>query len=148
MMRILNGTLAMLGVGELITLALFLTMPLPAVPDGWKPPAGPVGQPPQTAGSLVAAMGTRALFRFEDRLGSASPQRPAASSQASAMAQRLHVIGLVTTVPAQAVLEDTQTHQTMVVAVGQSVMDGVTVDAIHDHQVMLNVHGELVELPW
>lgn len=70
------------------------------------------------------------------------------TDQGNAAVERLQVVGMITGSPSQAVLEDAKTHKTYVVGAGQSVGDGVMVEAILPHSVVLNAGGESYELSW
>ena len=70
----------------------------------------------------------------------------APSAQAGAVTARLTLMGIVTGNPPQAIIEDAQTKKSYFVTVGQGLLEGVTVEAIRPDRVVLNLHGEKIEL--
>lgn len=102
----------------------------------------------EPAPSLASAAAARSLFSATPPAAGSAPAQGAAalSEQAQAWIARLTMLGAMTGKIAQAVIEDTQTHKTYLVTVGQRVLEGLVVEEIRDNQVILSWQGEHVEL--
>ncbi|MBI4323170.1 MAG: hypothetical protein HY596_02725 [Candidatus Omnitrophica bacterium] len=102
----------------------------------------------EPAPSIASAAAARPFFSaILPAAGSAPAQGAAAlSEQARAWAARLTMLGAMTGTIAQAVIEDTQTHKTYLVTVGQRVLESLVVEEIRDNRVVLSWEGEHVEL--
>ncbi len=102
----------------------------------------------EPAPSLASAAAARPLFSATPPAAGSAPAQaaPVLSEQAQTWATRLTMLGAMTGKIAQAVIEDTQTHKTYLVTVGQRVLEGLVVEEIRDNQVVLSWQGEHVEL--
>ena len=98
----------------------------------------------QTPSIAMAAL--RPLFRTGNHTATSSNRLH--TDQGNAVVERLQVVGMITGSPSQAILEDPKTHQTHVVRAGQHMGEGVVVEAILPHGVVLSVGGESYERPW
>ena len=114
-------------------------------PESSEPPSVTVHSSVEPTSSIATAA-SRPLFHTGGRTVALSTQPR--TEQGRAVAGRLQVVGMITGSPSQAILEDAQTHKTHVVGVGQSVGEGIIVEAIQPHSVVLSVGGESHELPW
>lgn len=114
-------------------------------PESSEPPSVSVHSSVEPTSSIATAA-SRPLFRTGGQTVALSTQ--SRTEQGHAVAGRLQVVGMVTGSPSQAILEDAQTHKTYVVGAGQSVGDGIIVEAIQPHSVVLSVGGEPHELSW
>jgi len=114
-------------------------------PESSEPPSVSVHSSVEPASSIAAAA-SRPLFRTGGRTAALSIQSP--TEQGRMVAGRLQVVGMITGSPSQAILEDAQTRKTYVVVAGQSVGEGILVEAIQPHRVVLSVGGEPHELSW
>jgi len=114
-----------------------------SVADGPDPRAGV-----EPAPSIASAAAARPLFSAAFPAAGSAPTQaaPALSEQAQAWAARLTMLGAMTGKIAQAVIEDTQTHKTYLVTVGQRLLESLVVEEIHDNRVVLSWRGEHVEL--
>lgn len=70
----------------------------------------------------------------------------APSVQASKLAARLTLLGIVSGEEPQAIIEDSQTQKTYFVSEGQAVVDGAIVESIGSNRIVLNFLGETIEL--
>lgn len=153
-----NVGLGCLIAGEAIVLTLTMSTsepppsapaaPAHAVPSKQPPPsvAAPAQEPDSAAPSL-AAVATGSLFQSRaDATGVTSKMAaPTTSSEARVLAS-LNLIGIVSGEPAQAIVEDTQTKKTYFVKVGQHVVEGLIVQDIREDRIILDLHGEYIEL--
>jgi len=144
--------------GELIAFGWLAITPIPTVTVAVPPPPAPdvaAGQqpptrmtPPDATPSLASAV-LRPLFRLgSDRsLSPTAPAPPTLSDHTRALVARFSVLGIVGGNPAQAIVEDAQTNKTYFVSVGQHVVEGLIVQEIRRDRVVLDFHGESIELP-
>lgn len=118
------------------------THPVPPPPNTVKP------QEPASSNPSLASVASRPLFQLEGNQQAGSARRPAAapSEDANALAARLTLIGIVAGEPAQAIIEDAQSHKTFFVSVGQSLIEGLVVEEIRENRVVLDLRGETIEL--
>ena len=154
----INVALGGLAMGELIAFGWLAIKPIPTVTVAVPPPPAPdiaTGQqpatrmtPPDSTPSLASAV-SRPLFRLEgdQGLSPTAPGPPTPSDQTRALVARFSVLGIVAGNPAQAIVEDAQTKKTYFVSVGQHVVEGLIVQDIRRDRVVLDFHGESIELP-
>lgn len=114
-------------------------------PESSGPPSASVHSSVEPTSSIATAA-SRPLFRTGGQTVALSTQ--SRTEQGRAAAGRFQVVGMITGSPSQAILEDAQTHKTYVVGAGQSVGEGIIVEAIQPHRVVLSVGGEPHELSW
>ena len=121
--------------------------PLSATPEVV---ATPIPEPP-----LLAAGVTRSLFaeppmqKHPTQPGDKAPGADPAELRRKAAAQlavRLTLLGIVSTIPPQAIVEDSQTKKTYFVTTGQSVVEGAVVEEIKEGQIILDLEGEKITL--
>ncbi len=154
-MPAINVGLGVLLVGELIAMwgvimrpestQLSVTQLLPpSVPiskaEGSTAPAAPVLAP------SLASLATRPLFAGVETGSQPVHASRKTSQEASAMAGRLSLIGVVQGTPSQAIIEDAETKKTYFVSAGQSVVEGVVVESVSERQVVLDLNGEKITL--
>lgn len=101
---------------------------------------------PESSEPLIATAASRPLFRAGGQVAALSTESQ--TEQGKAMVERFQVVGVVTGSPSQAILEDVQTHKTYLVDAGEQMGEGVLVEAILPHSVVLSVGGESHELSW
>ena len=105
---------------------------------------------PQTLPQLrpvMSAHATRPLFPAPlARTVTPSAVAVAPSVEASKLAARLSLLGIVSGEQPQAIIEDSQTQKTYFVSEGQMVVDGAIVESINSNGVVLNFLGETIEL--
>lgn len=156
-----NIALGMLVVGELTMLAMMQFEPALALPavltaplSESKKPAADAPKPDDVASELaspssLALAAARPLFRTEQSTAassSAAVKTPAANEQATALSQRLNLIGVIDGDPPQAIIEDTQSKRTYFVSVGQPVVEGLVVDEVQATKVILRLGDETITL--
>ena len=153
----INFALGGLAMGELVALGWLVITPIPTVTVAVPPPHAPdiaAGQQPATrmtpldSTPSLASTASRLLFRQEGSSSSSPATAAAPNDQVKTLTARLSVTGVVAGHPAQAVIEDSQTKKTYVVTIGQSLIEGLLVKDIQQDRVVLDLHGENIELPW
>ncbi len=138
----------LLGI-ELMALAVIAIQPAPLITVPLPPALGSSEQTaPQAAEPMpsLASAVAQPLFQAVGVSGSARRTGVAPSTQARALAERFSVIGVVAGDPSQAILEDGQTKKTYFVTQGQGLIEGLVVDEIREHRVVLDLNGEKIEL--
>lgn len=149
-----NIGLGVVVAGELIAWLLMVARPVPGVPAAPAAPSGsvlssaasaPASPEPSAPIPALAAAASRPLFDVADRPVTPAGS-PASSAQAREVAARLSLIGVVAGDPAQAIIEDTQTKKSYIASVGQALMGGLVVERIQPGRVVLDLHGEKIEL--
>ena len=150
-LRGMNLVLGCLIVGELAVLGIIVMTPPPTQTLSI-PPSSPSAKgsepprPPDVATTLASSI-SRPLFRTQDAQSAPSPSAAASqSAEAKSFASRLNLLGMVAGDPAQAIIEDTQTKKTYFVSVGQRLIEDVIVREIGRDRVVLDLHGEVIEL--
>lgn len=156
----INIGLVVLVVAELIGWVLVATKGQPTIEETIPKPEAtvtrPVQPPPNTvklqeqtsSNPSLASVASRPLFQLEGSQHGALARQPSAapSEDANALAARLTLIGIVAGEPAQAIIEDSQTHKTFFVSVGQSLIEGLVVEEVRENRVVLDLRGEKIEL--
>ena len=121
-----------------------LTPPVVAAPARMAP--APAAVPPREIPSL-AESAARPLFTPPAVTSeAAAAPRMAPSSSAQQLASRLTLLGIVPGDPAQAIIEDAETKKTYFVTTGQAVVEGALLDQVLENHVVLDLHGEKIDL--
>ena len=143
---------AVLG-GEVVWLAIQLVRPLPEIampPAASAPPAAAaasaVPAEPVDAMPSVAASAARPMFAAPAGGAASGASRTAPSESANLLASRLTLMGIISSDPPQAIIEDAQAQKTYFVTVGQALVDGALLDRVLENRVILDYHGEKIEL--
>jgi len=154
-MPVINVGLGVLLVVELIAVWRVITRPdaTPLSVTQVLPPSAPLpkaAESPEPAApasaSSLASLATRPLFTGVEAGSQPAHANRKTSQEASAMAGRLSLIGVVEGTPSQAIIEDAETKKTYFVSAGQSVVEGVMVESVSERQVVLDLNGEKITL--
>ncbi len=144
----LNAVLLCVLAAELAALAFVLLMPeSTSTSMPVSKPANAVGPAIDTPPVLSTAV-ARPLFELPE-FRPAAPQEAAPkgpSVAAKDLGVRLNLIGVVAGPAPQAIIEDKQAQKTFFLGVGQSTPDGAVLEEVHENRIILNLHGERIEL--
>ena len=145
-----GGVLGVILMVEVVVLIVQLIRPLPSI---MLPSVS--ASPPATGSPTVALPEVPSISQEVSRPlfapSSAEPGQTASSimapsTQATDLAARLSLVGIVSGNPPQVIIEDSQTKKTYFVSQGQPVVEGAMVEQVFDTRVILNLQGEKVEL--
>ena len=149
--RLVVACLGVLLAVEIVVLVVQAVRPLPtltppvvAAPDESAP--APTAVTPPEIPSL-ARSASHPLFTPPVATSETTPaSRTAPSGSAQQLTTRLTLLGIVPGDPAQAIIEDSQTKKTYFVTTGQAVVEGALLDQVLENHVVLDLHGEKIDL--